>query len=826
MSQAPFSVSMRHVIASLLLIGISGAFILFFYSGTHTYGGIPLAEDAGGIAARSREIVHALGLEPEQFTDKTAMMSDLALLERVYSRHNGDEANRLLREVVPAYYWKVRLLRAGSGKNLLIGSKAGDEEKILRHFSTGDLMMQFDGNGRLLRIDVPMDDSLAAPALTAAEAYDVIRRLLLPRGDASRLAPIARLDAFADTGATTQGGIHHIASAQPERIDHLFVWTVYDEALGDTVDVRAAVKGNVLARFESIPRFTRTFDSEHGTGIADIFEVAYYAVFGIVLVVVFFRRMRSYEIGFRTAIYMGVTIALLFGAWLFFELNSQMDPTIELLLPLVIAPLFVGGGFVPLWAVSESLGRETWKDKLISFDLLRAGHVFHSRIGRALLWGAAGGAAMLAVGLLSARAFDGIDTTWIRHGGGDGLRPFSAPSAVLYIIGNATISALFAAAFMLLSIVSLARQRLQIKALVIVIPALLFTIVDGLNLVPLPTAWLVLLPAMLLLVWLFVETDLLTALAAMIVFSVLSDGTMFFLPGSGAWQAESMTLAGAFTLLLAWGVAALLTPDRVTDLEGLAPRYQRHITERQRLARELEIAREVQMSFLPKRNPIIVGLDIASHCAPALEVGGDYYDFIELGEGRIGIAIGDVSGKGTQAAFYMTLTKGFLQALAWQHESPAAVLVEMNRLFYRNVERGHFISMIYAVFDMNTRELHIARAGHTPVMRRRNGEDVDVIHSRGIALGFEAGETFTATIEEVTVPLHTGDTFLLYTDGYPETMTRTREEFGEERLASALRDFGGSSSEELLSQLYRDTRRFAGRNDQHDDMTMVVVRVR
>lgn len=826
MSQMPFSVSIRHVIAGLLLIGISGAVILFFYSGTHTYGGIPLSEDEGGIAARGRETVHALGLEPERFTDKTAMISDLALLERVYSRHDGDEANRLLRDVVPAYYWKVRLLRAGSGKNLLLGSKAGDEEKILRHLSTGDLMMQFDGNGRLLRIDVPMDDSLAAPALSAAEAYEVIRRLLIPRGDASRLTPIAKLGAFSDTGASTQGGIHHIASAQPERIDHLFSWTVYDEALGDTVDVRAAVKGNVLARFESIPRFSRTFDSEHDTGIADIFEAAYYIVFGIVLVVLFFRRMRSYEIGFRTSIYMGSAIALLFVAWLFFELSSQMDPTIELLIPLLIAPLFVGGGFVPLWAVSESLGRETWKDKLVSFDLLRAGQVFHSRIGRALLWGAAGGAAMLAVGLLAARMFDGLDTTWIRHGGGDGLRPFSTPSAALYIIGNAATSALFAAAFMLLSIVSLARQRLQVKALVIVIPALLFTIVDGINLVPLPTAWLVLLPAMLMLVWLFVETDLLTALAAMIVFSMLSDGSMFFLPGSGAWHVEGLTLAAAFTLLIAWAVAALLTPDRVTDLEELAPRYQRHITERQRLARELEIAREVQMSFLPKRNPIIVGLDIASHCAPALEVGGDYYDFIELGAGRIGIAIGDVSGKGTQAAFYMTLTKGFLQALAWQHQSPAAVLVEMNRLFYRNVERGHFISMIYAVFDMNTRQLCIARAGHTPVMRRKDGAGVDVIHSRGIALGFEAGETFTATIEEVTVPLQTGDTFLLYTDGYPETMTRAREEFGEDRLAVALRDFAGSSSEELLSQLFRDTRRFAGRAEQHDDMTMVVVRVR
>ena len=206
-------------------------------------------------------------------------------------------------------------------------------------------------------------------------------------------------------------------------------------------------------------------------------------------------------------------------------------------------------------------------------------------------------------------------------------------------------------------------------------------------------------------------------------------------------------------------------------------------------------------------------------------MGGDYYDFIELGERRVGIAIGDVSGKGTQAAFYMTLTKGFLQALAWQHESPAEVLVAMNRLFYRNVERGHFISMIYAVFDMDARELRIARAGHSPVMRRSDEADVEIIQSRGIALGFEAGETFSATIEELRVPLRAGDSFVLYTDGYPEAMTKAREEYGEERLATALRQCGGTSAEELLSHLYRDTRRFTGRAEQHDDMTMVVVRV-
>jgi phosphoserine phosphatase RsbU/P len=286
-----------------------------------------------------------------------------------------------------------------------------------------------------------------------------------------------------------------------------------------------------------------------------------------------------------------------------------------------------------------------------------------------------------------------------------------------------------------------------------------------------------------------------------------------------------MVLLAFGAVVLLYALVSLVTRDTVRDFETIAPRFQRHISERQRLSRELEIAREVQMGFLPKHDPHFPGLDIASRCAPAMEVGGDYYDFIDLGPDKIGIAIGDVSGKGTQAAFYMTLTKGFLKALGRFSTSPSRVLVEMNRLFYENVERGNFISMIYAVFDLNTHSVTIARAGHTPVMRMDSDHHVDVIQSRGMALGFEGGDKFEQTIEEVTLPIHAGDIFVLYTDGYPEAMTTKREEFGEERLAVTLQRHAGDSAAQILDGLYRETRRFAGKAEQHDDMTMVVVRV-
>lgn len=820
-SRRSFLIQFMFGVLALLLMGIA---IVWIFPKSHPTSGVPLLTNERQIVDRSLDVLERLGLDPVRFQSRAMMTSDNALLGWIYSRHGMERGNRRLRAGVPGHFWKVRVLRRDEALDPLRPRTAGDEARMVRRIMSGDISMRFAGDGRLLRLETPLDDSVAVPSVSPAAAFRIVRRLLVSQAAPRDIRPLVDFVSDADSLPSAASGIHLVSSSQQQRVDHHFRWVVFDDDLGDSLDVSAIVKGDILARYESVPRFTRMKSAGPTMEIADIFEVAYYGIFGIILLVLFLRRMRSDEIGFRTALVLGGVVAVLFGVWMYLELTRQMDPALELIIPLLVTPLFVGGGFVPLWAVGESLGRETWKDKLLSFDLFRSGYLLHSRVGRALLWGTVAGVAMLVVGVLCAWAIESVDAVWIRPSGNDGIRPLSMPSASLYVIGSALVASLFASAFMLLGIVSLARQYVRNMPLVIALPVLVFTLVNGPNLTPLPTAWLVLLPSTLILVWLFVTTDLLTAMTAVFMFSILNDGLFLGLYPT-AYLVDGVVIAAMPALLMAWAAIALLRTDPDLEPESIAPRYQRHITERQRLSRELEIAREVQMGFLPKRNPIVPGLDIASHCAPAQEVGGDYYDFIELHEGRLGIAIGDVSGKGTQAAFYMTLAKGFLQALAWQHDSPATVLAKMNHLFYRNVERGHFISMIFAVFDMEKRTLCIARAGHSPIMRRRADAHVDSISPRGIALGFEAGDTFNATIEEVVVPLHSGDIYLLYTDGYPETMTRKREEYGEERLAAAFSAFPGGSAEELLSHVYRDTRRFAGRAEQHDDMTMVVVRV-
>ncbi|NLP08908.1 serine/threonine-protein phosphatase, partial [bacterium] len=187
-------------------------------------------------------------------------------------------------------------------------------------------------------------------------------------------------------------------------------------------------------------------------------------------------------------------------------------------------------------------------------------------------------------------------------------------------------------------------------------------------------------------------------------------------------------------------------------------------------------------------------------------------------------AVGDVSGKGISAAFYMTLTKGFLRSLTRTVDPPARVMSEINRLFWENVDRNHFISMIYGVFDMQARTLTFVRAGHNPILHLRE-QTCTALTPGGLALGLERGELFDRILEEKTVPLRPGDLFAFYTDGFTEARNHRQEEFGEERLAQLLMENDGASAEQLLSVFKKQMQAFIGHGLQHDDMTMVLVRI-
>lgn len=274
-----------------------------------------------------------------------------------------------------------------------------------------------------------------------------------------------------------------------------------------------------------------------------------------------------------------------------------------------------------------------------------------------------------------------------------------------------------------------------------------------------------------------------------------------------------------------WGALAYVRGKDERALRRYVPEYIDELAQEERIRQELQIARKVQQSFLPVKTPDIEGLDIAAFCKPAYETGGDYYDFIRLDEHRIALTIGDVSGKGIQAAFYMTFIKGVLHSLCRETDSPAELLVKANRLFYDNADKGTFISLVYGIIDLEQQTFTFARGGHNPVIRI-NAETgaVEELRPDGLGLGLTRHALFDNNIEEIRLNLCEEDLLVLYTDGIVESLNETGYAYGNDRLVSLLKRKKEKRSAEILSALFTDVTSFIGRAEQHDDMTVVVVR--
>jgi serine phosphatase RsbU (regulator of sigma subunit) len=191
------------------------------------------------------------------------------------------------------------------------------------------------------------------------------------------------------------------------------------------------------------------------------------------------------------------------------------------------------------------------------------------------------------------------------------------------------------------------------------------------------------------------------------------------------------------------------------------------------------------------------------------------------------VLIGDVSGKGVSAAFYMTMVKGIIKTLSKKTKAPAALLAEANEIFYENAPRNVFITIIYGIFDLKEKTLTLASAGHNPLLvwRYKTGK-TRMINPKGIAIGLDHGERSGSIIEETCIPIEEKDVFVFYTDGVSEAMNSDEEIFGEERLRVIIEKYAHLSPQQLQEKIVDAVGEFSGKAPQHDDLTMVVVKVR
>ena len=803
------------------LAGFSIITIWLLFPKMHPFSGLDATMPKHAIEQRAMGIIAAQGVPLDGFMTETHLYMNRDILRQSQVMHGFAKTNILARGDIPVYYWDVRWIKRSS-LNISLNESGNNETRAVRRnveAILGEIQLRYDMRGNLLYYSTTVRDSTTAqhtPVDARSIAIAFIRRhnpaLALPE------RPIGN-----DTLTDASGSID--ASMDRPR-EYVFKWKTFNSPLQDTVNITASVFGGAVTSMSSEMVVPKTYLEDSSELVSAIVNAVAIIVLVVLLIVVGIKRYRAYELGYKSGLWIGVITAVCMAYELILQIPGSAD--YKVFAAILIPAPFVGLAMWLTWAISEAVGRETDPDRFVAYDLIMKGHILNRRTGFSMLRGLSIGMALCALTLtilLLLRYLLPISVPMIPE---DSSRlslyfsgtPFGLLAKNVYVT-------FFGITTLIIFLFSLFQQRSTRLWIAAVLTAGMFALVQGRStaMAPAAAAWLPEFVAGLVLALVYARFGVVAALSAGLTQALALNGFAMFFTGSSTHAALGIVLLAFYACLLLAAIIAAARTDPVMDIQQIRPAFAQRITERQRLQRELEIARMVQMSFLPKKDPMIPGLEIASRCTPAYEVGGDYYDFIQVGPHKLAVAIGDVSGKGTQAAFYMTLTKGFLHALASQYESPAAVLTEMNKLFYKNVERGNFISMIYAVFDMERHTLSVARAGHNPLFRKKQDQDVDVILSKGLALGFESGEKFAATIEEVTQPLHPGDVFVFYTDGIPEAMSNIREEFGEERMMQSIQIYEGTTPQGYMDHLFKETERFTGKAEQHDDMTVVVVKV-
>jgi len=244
--------------------------------------------------------------------------------------------------------------------------------------------------------------------------------------------------------------------------------------------------------------------------------------------------------------------------------------------------------------------------------------------------------------------------------------------------------------------------------------------------------------------------------------------------------------------------------------------------ERERLKREMMLAQEMQKRLLPQTLPVIETIQLDAISTPAFEVGGDYYDVVTLGGDRIGIVVGDVSGKGLSAAFYMSEVKGIFQSLSRIHASPSELLERANEVLSDSIDRRSFISLIYAVLDTKTGVLTLSRAGHCPMLHVGT-DGIRYIRPSGMGLGLSRGKAFADSIKEERLQLKPGDACVFYTDGLTEARNGD-DEFGYDRLIDCARDVRSLDARGIKDSILSQVRSFSGEQSLHDDLTVLVLK--
>lgn len=264
-----------------------------------------------------------------------------------------------------------------------------------------------------------------------------------------------------------------------------------------------------------------------------------------------------------------------------------------------------------------------------------------------------------------------------------------------------------------------------------------------------------------------------------------------------------------------------------SDITDKFRQSQKNLAEQERIQKEMQLAQDIQQTLLPAETPALEGYEIASHYEAAKEVGGDYFDFVEVDKDTLGIVVADVSGKGVPGSLIMTMIRTALRTEARSIRSASEVLARVNEFVVNDMKKGMFVTLFYVIIDSKKRRINYASAGHNPMILYRQGsKKTYYLNPRGFPVGISLPdpELFKRSIESDTIQLAEDDILLIYTDGITEAMNGRRELFSEERLQDVIRKHGTLRANAFIDKLKDEIHSFTEGFEQNDDITVVAIK--
>ena len=551
----------------------------------------------------------------------------------------------------------------------------------------------------------------------------------------------------------------------------------------------------------------------------------------LILLVIFLRKYHAGEVGVRTgSILFGLTLVISLFINLILGpastegntmggLDAQSTTAAQMAFKFLLydVPLAVIVFFA--WSVGESYTRERWGEWLASFDAILRRDPLNATVGRSVLNG------ILFAPAIAAAAFVTGVIPLVLHlaqpSTGIGTEVAVALGGPLLLI---LFSALDAVIFPIIALFFMSWTNRHRVLWIGMIAAVAFGVVGAVCDLPIDP----LLPRMLFgfgaigsIVLMLRGFDLLSTSVALFGGTLISMSVPLMSVSRGhALQQLILTMALPLAALLVFAIAALLTKREVIyTYEDLAPHVKR-IVERERVKAEIDAANRIQAALLPVDAPDLAGASFASHYRAATEIGGDYFDFLTMPSGEIGIAFGDVSGHGLTSGIVMAMAKSALLVQVGYDAGPRAVMNVLNDIVMRTAPKRILMTFFFGLLDPVTQTLRFSSAGHLdPYVYRAGAKKLESLSSWGFPLGVKRREPFT----EHTVEFDVGDRLILYSDGLIEAIDDDGDPFGFERFEKTILSCGHMHAEDIKKTLLNSIRKFTRNRPPEDDQMLVVV---